>query len=78
MNLKSERHIYVWTENIHEESIYNDTYKYSSGSVEIWETIIYYNKVNLVFIEHPVKKKLKRKFQDYVNQILIKKPLNWI
>jgi hypothetical protein len=42
---------YIWTDNIHKELVFCDTPKYSSGSVEVWRAIIFYGKVDLVFIE---------------------------
>ena len=75
MNPKPGRHDYVWTDDIHDESVYSDTPKYSSGSVEVWGVITFYGKVDLVFIEHPIVKGSKRKFraQDYIDQILEKR-----
>jgi hypothetical protein len=72
---RPEHYDYVWTDNIHEESVFCDTPKYSSGSVEVWRAIIFYGKVDLVFIERPIKKKIKKKFtaQNYVDEILAKR-----
>lgn len=75
LNPKPGRHDYVWTDDIHDESVYSDTPKYSSGSVEVWGAITFYGKVDLVFIERPIVKGSKRKFraQDYIDQILEKR-----
>jgi hypothetical protein len=35
LNPKPGRHEYVWTDDVHEESVYNDSPKYSSGSLEV-------------------------------------------
>ena len=62
-------------DDVYEESVYSNCPKYSSGSVEVWGAIIFYGKIDLVFIEHPMVQGVKRKFkaQDYVDQILEKK-----
>ena len=75
LNPKPGRHEYVWTDDVHEESVYSDTPKYSSGSVEVWGAITFYGKVDLVFIERPMEKGAKRKFkaEDYIGQILEKR-----
>ena len=75
LNPKPGHHDYVWMDDVHEELVYSDCPKYSSRSVEVWGTITFYGKIDLVFIEHSIVQGGKRKFkaQDYVDQILEKK-----
>ncbi len=75
LNPKPGRHDYVWTDDLDKESVYKDSPKYSSGSVEVWGAITFYGKVDLVFIERPIVKGARRKFkaQDYIDQILEKR-----
>ena len=75
LNPKPGHHDYVWTDDVHEESVYSDCPKYSSGSVEVWGAITFYGKIDLVFIEHSIIQEIQRKCkaQDYVDQILKKK-----
>ena len=56
---KPGHHDYVWTDDMHEESVYSDCPKYSSGSLEVWGAIIFYGKIDLTFIEHPVVQGVK-------------------
>ena len=72
LNLKPGHHDYVWTDDVHEESVCSDCPKYSSRSVKVWGAITFYGKIDLVFIEHSMVQGVKRKFkaQDYVDLIL--------
>ena len=80
LNPKPGHHDYVWTDDMHEESVYSDCPKYSSGSVEIWGAIIFYGKIDLVFIECPTVQGVKRKFKARIMLIKYwrKKYLNWM